>query len=283
MALSGDAGDEMFGGYNRYFWAPHVWNRVAWLPFPLRRISGAAISAVPISAWDQLGAMAERLRPGTGSINRLGDKAHKMGARLSDVRDLQGLYRSLVSEWPDPAGLVQPDGSGVIEPPSLLDDPLPRCGVSDATAQMMYRDAMTYLPDDILCKVDRAAMGISLETRVPFLDPAVVELAWRLPMSMKVRGDTGKWALRQVLYRHVPRSLIERPKAGFGIPVGEWLRGPLRAWAESLLDPSRLKSEGYLKSAPVCRVWRDHLSGRRDWSPRLWTILMFQAWLEEQR
>ena len=148
---------------------------------------------------------------------------------------------------------------------------------------MMYRDAMTYLPDDILCKVDRAAMGISLETRVPFLDPAVVELAWRLPMSMKVRGDTGKWALREVLYRHVPRSLIERPKAGFGIPVGEWLRGPLRAWAESLLDPSRLKSEGYLKSAPVCRVWRDHLSGRRDWSPRLWTILMFQAWLEEQR
>ena len=147
---------------------------------------------------------------------------------------------------------------------------------------MMYRDAMTYLPDDILCKVDRAAMGVSLETRVPFLDPAVVALAWRLPMSMKVRGDTGKWALREVLYRHVPRALIERPKAGFGIPVGEWLRGPLRPWAEALLDPARLKSEGYLECAPIQEIWRDHLSGRRDWSPRLWTILMFQAWLEAQ-
>lgn len=274
VALSGDAGDELFGGYNRYFWGPRIWNRLAWLPFPLRRGLGGAIRALPAGGWDALSGLA--------GVSRLGDKAHKLAARLDSVRGMDDLYWSLVSEWPDTAGLVLGGGSparvgwaeaaihGAEVPPGL--DPVQR---------MMYRDAMTYLPDDILCKVDRAAMACSLETRVPFLDHRVAELAWRLPQPMKIRGKTGKWALRQVLYKHVPRELIERPKAGFAIPVGQWLRGPLRDWAEALLDESRLAREGYLDPAPILETWRQHLSGRYDWTPRLWSVLMFQAWLEE--
>jgi asparagine synthase (glutamine-hydrolysing) len=168
----------------------------------------------------------------------------------------------------------------VIEPRSLLGDPLPALGADVGALRMMYRDSMTYLPDDILCKVDRAAMAISLETRVPFLDHRVTEVAWRLPLSMKIRGNQGKWALRQVLYKYVPRELIERPKAGFAVPIGQWLRGPLRDWAETLLDAQVLRSQGYFQVAPIHKLWGEHLVGRRDHTPTIWSLLMFQAWLE---
>lgn len=286
VALSGDAGDELFGGYNRYFWGPRIWEKLSWLPYPLRQGLGAAISAMPVAGWDALSRPANALRPASQGIAQAGDKAHKLAARLQGVRDLDDLYLSLVSQWQDPARVVRGDhGAVVVEPSSLLNDPLPEgawAGEANSPLRMMYRDSMTYLPDDILCKVDRAAMAVSLETRVPFLDHRVAELAWQLPLDMKLRGGQGKWALRQVLDRHVPRALIERPKAGFGIPVGQWLRGPLRPWAENLLDDKRLQAEGYFHPEPIRHKWAEHLAGRRDHTASLWAVLMFQAWLAGQ-
>jgi asparagine synthase (glutamine-hydrolysing) len=284
VALSGDAGDELFGGYNRYFWGPRIWNRLAWMPLGARQAMVAAISRVPVAGWDNMIRPLNAVLPANKAISRAGDKAHKLARRLNSVHNLDDLYLSLVSEWQDPGQLVRPLGSDlVLEPGSLLNDALPARGLDASSLRMMYRDSMTYLPDDILCKVDRAAMAVSLETRVPFLDHRVVELAWRLPLHMKVRGNEGKWALRQVLYKYVPRELIERPKAGFAIPVGEWLRGPLREWAEALLDETRLQSEGYFHPPPIRRKWAEHLSGRYDHTPSLWAVLMFQAWLEKQQ
>ena len=271
VALSGDGGDELFGGYNRYFWGPRVWNRLAWLPFPIRRALGGAIGVIPIQAWD--GAS------GITGVSRLGDKAHKLGTPLSSVKSMDDLYWSLVSEW-DPASVVK--GVNQISPsPWESNNALP-AGLNPVE-RMMFRDAVTYLPDDILCKVDRAAMACSLETRVPFLDHRVVQLAWRLPLNMKISGNIGKWALRQVLYKYVPKELIERPKAGFAIPIGQWLRGPLRDWAECLLGETRLRQEGYFHPEPIRKAWAEHLTGRRDHTPKIWAILMFQAWLEQQR
>jgi len=273
VALSGDAGDELFGGYNRYFWAERVWNRVAWMPSSFRKTLGVALQQLPIERWDELGVML----PGGHGIARLGDKAYKLAHRMKTVKSLDDLYRSLVTEWPQDVELVK----GATRLQTKLDDTNLVAGIAEVEHRMMLWDSLTYLPDDILTKVDRAAMGVSLETRVPFLDHRVAELAWRLPLDMKIRDGVGKWALRQVLYKYVPRELIERPKAGFGIPVGQWLRGPLRDWAEALLDEQRLEREGYLHPAPIGEIWQQHLSSRHDWTARLWTVLMFQAWLEE--
>lgn len=281
VALSGDAGDELFGGYNRYFWGPRIWSRLAWLPYPVRRAMGAAIAALPVATWDTLGTPLNACLPGSKGIARVGDKAHKLANRLQHVRDLDGLYLSLVSEWQDPAAVVK--GAGSAASTVNFAAPLPAEGVAAGPLRMMYRDSMTYLPDDILCKVDRAAMAVSLETRVPFLDHRVAELAWHLPLHMKIRGNESKWALRQVLYPLVPRELIERPKAGFGIPVGQWLRGPLRDWAESLLEAGRMEAEGYFHAAPIRARWAEHLNGSRDHTPSLWAVLMFQSWLEASK
>jgi asparagine synthase (glutamine-hydrolysing) len=286
VALSGDAGDELFGGYTRYFWGPRIWSRLAWLPFPARQLLGRLICSVPIPSLDSLGRAVNALIPSNQGILRTGDKAHKLGLRLSSVRNMDDLYLSLVSEWQDPAQVVK----GVVSRTfleknaarSFLDFPLPHLGTEQHQLRMMYLDSMTYLPDDILCKVDRAAMATSLETRVPFLDHRVVELAWQIPLHMKIRGNESKWALRQVLHKYVPRELIDRPKAGFGIPVGQWLKGPLKDWAESLLAESRLESEGYFYPSLIRQKWAEHLSGRRDHTASLWTVLMFQAWLEER-
>lgn len=281
VAMSGDAGDEMFGGYNRYLWAPRIWRWFARLPFPARRALASLISAVPARGWDAAGSAMNRFAPSRYGISNLGEKAQKLSARLRTIQDLKDIYLSLVSEWQEPSQVVLGDSGPVAEPASLLGDAPPRTGVGDAQSLMMYLDALTYLPDDILCKVDRAAMATSLETRVPLLDHRVVELAWRLPLHMKIRNGQGKWALRQVLYRHVPRGLIERPKAGFSLPIGEWLRGPLRTWGEDLLAEDRLRREGYFVADEIRGRWNEHQSGRRDHTQSVWAALMFQAWLSD--
>lgn len=273
VALSGDAGDELFGGYNRYLWGPLIWNQLAWIPYPVRQVLGSAISAVPQTGWDALSRMAD--------VTHLGEKAHKLARSMVGVRNMDDLYWGLVTEWRDPAALVigSEYGDHYRRMVGKLDINLPT-GLGPVE-RMMFQDSITYLPDDILCKVDRAAMSTSLETRVPFLDHRVVEMAWRLPLNMKIRGNVGKWALRQVLYKYVPRELIERPKAGFSIPVGQWLRGPLKQWADDLIATDRLKREGYLNHETVSKVWKEHLSGRYDHTAKLWSVLMFQAWLEQ--
>ena len=281
VALSGDAGDELFGGYNRYLWGPRIWNQLARFPYPMRRNLGRLIQTVPVVGWNALSSFA--------GVLQLGDKAHKLSARLDTVRGMDDLYWSLVSEWTDPESLVRGVGENTVSRQafSFANDEVDFRSTSDLMPQgidsverMMFLDSMTYLPDDILCKVDRAAMACGLETRVPFLDHRVVELAWRLPMHMKIRNNQGKWALRQVLYKYVPRELIERPKSGFAIPIGQWLRGPLRDWAELLLVEQRLNEEGYFHPGPIRQAWAEHLSGKRDWTARIWAVLMFQAWLE---
>lgn len=275
VALTGDGGDELFGGYNHYLGGGRIWNRLAWLPWPCRRWLNHAIRSLPPAGWDALGWPLP--------LDQLGHKAHKLAARLEHVRTADDLYRSLVSQWRDPTAMLQPDASGrpVQELPSPLDWALPAGLAGDAVARMMATDTLNYLPNDILTKVDRAAMATSLETRTPLLDHHVAALAWRLPLAMKIRGGQGKWPLRQILYKHVPLHLIERPKAGFGMPIGQWLRGPLREWVEDLLDPGLMQRQGYLRPEPIQTLWRQHLSGRFDHTSRLWTVLMWQAWLAE--
>lgn len=275
VALSGDGGDELFGGYNRYFWAMHLWRRLERLLHPMRVLAARAILAVTPARWNQLFSFARPLLPQRLRYANPGDKLHKLAGLLAAAQP-EALYLHLASHWEDPARLVL----GAEEPTTAVTDPAAWLDCPDFEQRMMYLDTITYLPDDILVKVDRAAMGVSLETRVPLLDHRVVEFAWRLPLSMKIRNGQGKWILRQVLYRHVPQELIERPKMGFGVPIDHWLRGPLRDWAEELLSEARLRREGFFDPAPIRQKWAEHLSGRRNWQYHLWDVLMFQAWLE---
>ena len=275
VALSGDGADELFGGYNRYFSAPRLWSKVAWLPYSARQALSAVMATMPLPAWDAVGASLGR--------EQFGDRAHKFAGKLAAVKEAEELYRNYIAEWPDPASILLCEPSQGADPPPLISDALPLALAGERAEpglKLMWWDSQNYLPDDILCKVDRAAMACSLETRVPFLDHRVAELAWRLPMGLKMRGRTGKWALRQVLHRYVPSELIDRKKMGFGIPIGAWLRGPLKAWADDMLSEQRLSVEGYFDVRAVRKLWLEHLSGSRDWTARLWTLLMFQAWLE---
>ena len=267
VALSGDAGDELFGGYDRYRWA----QRVAAVPLGLRRLCGAALRALPAEAWSALMAPVASLLPAELRQGDRADRLRKLAAVLG-ARSDDEVYRQMVTFWPDGASPVP----GVVEPHTVFSEAPPALQAFET--RMMLLDLRSYLPDDILVKVDRAAMAASLETRVPLLDHRIVEFALRLPLHQKMRGGQGKWVLRQVLDRYVPRALVERPKKGFGIPIHAWLRGPLRAWAEDLLSEDRLRCAGLVDPAPVRRLWLEHLAGRNDWGYRLWPVLMFEAW-----
>ena len=276
VALSGDGGDELFGGYNRYFWGRDIWRKVGWMPKSARVTMAHALTALPTHRWDKIFSAMETILPRRLRANLPGDKLHKLAGVLACASP-EAMYRGLVSFW-EPASVVL-DAS---ESPTALTDNGQWADIPDFTQRMIFLDTVSYLPDDILAKVDRASMAVSLEGRVPLLDHRVAEFAWTLPLDMKIRGGQGKWPVRQVLYKYVPRELIERPKMGFGVPIDVWLRGPLREWAESLLDDTRLKKEGFLNSSVVREKWNEHLLGSRNWSSQLWTVLMFQAWLESQ-
>lgn len=278
VSLSGDAGDELFAGYNRYQITANAWGKLSRIPRSLRSLAATGIFRISPSAWNHVAAKLERILPVFGRWASPGEKLHKSAGVMAS-QSVEDLYLGLVSRWRDPASVV----IGGLEPATLLAGNIPTLDGLNNIERMMALDMLTYLPDDILCKVDRAAMGVSLESRIPFLDHRVVEFAWRLPLDYKLREGQTKWVLRQVLYRHVPKELIERPKMGFGVPIDSWLRGPLRDWAEDLLDESRLLREGYFSPAPIRQKWDEHLSGRRNWQHQLWSVLMFNAWLAETR
>lgn len=257
VALSGDGGDELFGGYNRHRLAPALHRRLGGLPHLARLAIARGLESLPVS---------------TAGLAR--DKRRKLAAAIRAAGSMQEMHVALTTIWPDSASVLQPYWRSPTEPSAAWP-------VAPSPAEeLMLADACAYLPADILVKVDRASMAASLETRAPFLDHRVSAVAWRLPLVSKIRGGTGKWALRQLLARHVPAELIERPKTGFAMPIGVWLRGPLRPWAEDLLQPQLLQSQGYLQPEPIQRIWQAHQRGA-DHTPQLWSVLMWQAWLAE--
>jgi asparagine synthase (glutamine-hydrolysing) len=278
VALSGDGGDELFGGYNRYFLGRGVRNYLMKLPFPMRKAISNLVLSCPPNVLNRL------LRPLANvfsdfNVTLPSHKAYK-AADVLGAGDDQAGYRRLVSHWTLPSEVV----IGGVEPTSLLDRLIAESSSASTPEQwMMTTDTLTYLPDDILVKVDRASMAVSLETRAPFLDHRVVEFSASLPLNKKLRGGKGKWLLRQALFKRVPEALFDRPKMGFALPIDSWLRGPLRPWAEELLHPDRLRAEGLLWPEPIMQKWKEHLSGKRNWQGHLWTVLMFQAWLEARR
>jgi len=275
VALTGDAGDELFGGYNRYALGSRIWKRFNFLPFKIRQILGVSIENIPPQKLDQF----LKVLPLFKGINLLGDKAHKFSRAMQNSKSLDDVYRSLTmnESFLNNSMMVNKNL------PSLIDRYPVISQLIDPEHRMMAWDSLSYLTDDILCKVDRASMSVSLETRVPMLDYRLVEFAWKLPLNMKIRNGQSKWILKELLYKHIPKKIIDRPKAGFGIPLDQWLRGPLRGWAEDLLDEQNLKSHENIDSNLIAIGWKQHLSGSKDWSKSLWNILMFLSWQDFEK
>jgi asparagine synthase (glutamine-hydrolysing) len=255
-----------------------VWNKIGWMPMSSRAAVAGALTTVSPRGWDRAFTGLKPFLPSRLQQRTPGDRLHKLAEVLA-VPDTAAMYMNLVSHWKEPTSLVK----GASEPPTILTDSRQWANLPDFIQRMMYMDTVTYLPDDILVKVDRASMGVSLEARVPFLDHRVVEFSWRMPLEWKLSNGESKRPLRSILYKHVPRALIERPKMGFGIPIGQWMRGPLRDWAEALLDERRLEQEGFLNPQPIRQKWQEHLRGTRNWQYYIWDVLMFQGWLEQEK
>lgn len=274
VSLSGDGGDELFGGYARYGTANSAWNTMENLPGFMRNRISKSIKMIPVSSWDVFATPIKSFLP--MRIRNVGDKMHKLAELLTPASRAE-FYERFMVQWTCSEDVV----IGAARPGSISKKLIEQFQEHQYIESMMFADSITYLPDDILVKIDRAAMGVALETRVPFLDHRIVEFAWSLPLSYKLFNGVAKWPLRQILHKYVPRELIERPKMGFSVPIDCWLRGPLRDWAEELLSESRLRTEGYLNPEPIRKKWTEHISGHRNWQYHLWSVLMFQAWLEE--
>ena len=273
VALSGDAGDELFGGYNRYVWLPRVWSKLSRMPLPMRQALGRMLKVIPSSGYDRMMAVGGKALPSRYRIRTFGEKLYKLADVLACSSD-RALYGGLASMNRDPEQLLKPDWrSG-----KSVEDLYPALAGFNQVEWMMLMDTLNFMVDDVLVKVDRASMASSLEVRAPFLDPGVYAAAWQLPLDMRVRNGEGKWALRQVLYKYVPREMIERPKMGFAVPLDAWLRGPLREWAEDLLSSSSLADLPMLNAGRVRRLWRAHLEGRRHYAQQLWAVLQVLAW-----
>lgn len=275
VVLTGDGGDELLGGYNRYLGGLAIGRRLAKVPPAARRALAGLLELPSWQQWDRTSDSISRILPDRVRHRQGADKVQKLAAMLR-ANDVGDLYRSLMSHWDAPEAVVL----GSSEPATGATRAGLRPVLGNVAAEMMWLDSVTYLPDNNLTKVDRATMSTGLEARPPLIDRTLVEFAWHLPLSLKIRGREGKWPLRQLLHRYVPAPLVERPKMGFGVPVGTWLRDDLRPWAEDLLGERRLRDEGYFDPGLVRRVWSEHLSGKRNHKDRLWSVLMFQAWLD---
>ena len=276
VSLSGDGGDEIFGGYNRYTWVKRSWPKFRYIPKPFKNLMAKLITSIPPSRWNIIAEPILSIMPQKFQYVNFGDKLHKLSSILNCV-STEELYRTLISNCDTPNDIVI---SGK-EPKTKLnfDD-----GILNALSnveKLMFYDTLMYLSDDILVKVDRAAMNFSLETRAPFLDHRLIDLAWQLPFNFKIRNGINKWCLRELLYKRIPKQLIERPKMGFGVPIGDWLKGPLREWVFDLLDKKRMEQSGYFKTSEIHERLEQHISGKKNWQYFLWNILMFETWRKD--